>query len=265
MERIVIIMRCFYFFNRGSSKPARGNRKKKLMKIWICDGEKSDIDELKSLIDCYKKKKDIGNVEVRVFGDAAELIQEMIDGDAADIIILDAMIAENGTEDLLKKIRTRNSDSKVILLISEMRHVLDGYQMKTDWILLKENPSDRFFECMDRLCSDIREKRKILSLSCVEGDFVFSRSKILFIESEGHRCTIHELNGDYHIYRRLDELEERIDSPYFIRIHQSYLVNVKYIQRISNYELTMADGCILPVSKARYKQVQREYAENKMN
>ena len=125
--------------------------------------------------------------------------------------------------------------------------------MKTDWILLKENPSDRFFECMDRLCSDIREKRKILSLSCVEGDFVFSRSKILFIESEGHRCTIHELNGDYHIYRRLDELEERIDSPYFIRIHQSYLVNVKYIQRISNYELTMADGCILPVSKARYK------------
>ncbi len=258
-------MRCFYFFNRGSSKPERGNRKKKLMIIWICDGEKSDIDELKRLIGCYKKKKEIGNVEVKVFGDAADLIQEMIEGNAADIIILDAMIAENGTEDLLKKIRTRNSDSKVILLISEMRHVLDGYQMKTDWILLKENPSDRFCECMDRLCSDIREKRKILSLSCVEGDFVFSRSKILFIESEGHRCTIHELSGDYHIYRRLDELEERIDSPYFIRIHQSYLVNVKYIQRISNYELTMADSCILPVSKARYKQVQREYAENKMN
>ena len=67
-------MRCFYFFNRGS-KPARGNRKKKLMIIWICDREKSDIDELKSLIECYKKKKDIGNVEVRVFDDAADLIQ----------------------------------------------------------------------------------------------------------------------------------------------------------------------------------------------
>ena len=97
-------------------------------------------------------------------------------------------------------------------------------------------------------------------LKCVEGERIFNKSEIIYAESEGHRCTIHHNSGDYHIYVRLNDLEKAFGDA-FLRIHQSFLVNMKYVNRISNYKLTLNNDIVLPVPKARFKQVLRTYEE----
>ena len=95
---------------------------------------------------------------------------------------------------------------------------------------------------------------------CVEGERIFNKSEIIYAESEGHRCTIHHNSGDYHIYVRLDDLEKAFSDD-FLRVHQSFLVNMEYVNRISNYKLTLNNDIVLPVPKARFKQVLRTYEE----
>ena len=95
-------------------------------------------------------------------------------------------------------------------------------------------------------------------LKCVEGERIFNKSEIIYAESEGHRCTIHHNSGDYHIYARLDYLEKAFGDV-FLRVHQSFLVNMEYVNRISNYKLTLNNDIVLPVPKARFKQVLRTY------
>lgn len=97
-------------------------------------------------------------------------------------------------------------------------------------------------------------------LKCVEGERIFNKSEIIYAESEGHRCTIHHNSGDYHIYVRLDDLEKAFGDT-FLRVHQSFLVNMEYANRISNYKLTLNNDIVLPVPKARFKQVLRTYEE----
>ena len=97
-------------------------------------------------------------------------------------------------------------------------------------------------------------------LKCVEGERIFNKSEIIYAESEGHRCTVHHNSGDYHIYIRLDDLDMTFGGT-FLRVHQSFLVNIEYVSRINNYKLTLNSDIVLPVPKARFKQVLRAYEE----
>ena len=54
----------------------------------------------------------------------------------------------------------------------------------------------------------------------------------------------------YSIYGKLDELEKELQGNDFIRIHQSYLVNMKHIEKVSRYEALLNNGIKLEIPKA---------------
>jgi len=45
----------------------------------------------------------------------------------------------------------------------------------------------------------------------------------------------------------------------FVRSHLSFLVNMRYIAKISSYVLTLNNGKEISVPKARYRSVKRQY------
>ena len=47
----------------------------------------------------------------------------------------------------------------------------------------------------------------------------------------------------------------------FLRIHKSYLVNVKYIKQIINYAAVLQDGRELPIPREKIKLVKEKYFE----
>ncbi len=49
----------------------------------------------------------------------------------------------------------------------------------------------------------------------------------------------------------------------FIRIHQSYLVNMKHIAKVSRYEALLNNGIKLEIPKTRYKFVEETFVSYK--
>ena len=45
----------------------------------------------------------------------------------------------------------------------------------------------------------------------------------------------------------------------FYRVHQSYLVNMKYVKNVERYEASLENGMTINISKRYYKDVEREY------
>ena len=60
-----------------------------------------------------------------------------------------------------------------------------------------------------------------------------------------------------------DELEKELQGNDFIRIHQSYLVNMKHIEKVSRYEALLNNGIKLEIPKARYKFVEETFVSYK--
>lgn len=147
----------------------------------------------------------------------------------------------------------------VVLVTAYMNYALDGYKVKASRFLLKDNLADTIEECMDDLIAEINKNRRILEFRFVEGTIKLYADDIIYIETELHKNVFYTEKGTFQIYKKLDELENELKNMGFVRAHLSFLVNMKYITQISSYVMTLTTGKKIPVPKARYAQVKREY------
>lgn len=82
-------------------------------------------------------------------------------------------------------------------------------------------------------------------------------SRILYAESEKRIVHIYLTNGlQYDSYIKMDVLEQAMPQN-FMRIHQSFLVNLDYAQMISDNNLVLSNSRTLPISR-NYKASLKE-------
>lgn len=55
---------------------------------------------------------------------------------------------------------------------------------------------------------------------------------------------------------KMSAIEKQLIEYDFFRIHERYLVNIKYIKKLNRNELLLMDGTILPVSRKYKKSLQ---------
>ena len=158
-----------------------------------------------------------------------------------------------------KKIKEKYPTPLVVLVTAYMNYVLDGYKVKASHFLLKDNLADTIEECMDDLIAEIKKNSKILEFHFVEGIIKLHIDDIIYIETQRHKNVFYTEKGTFQIYKNLDELENELKDMGFVRAHLSFLVNMRYIVKISSYIMTLTTGKNISVSKARYAQVKREY------
>lgn len=96
--------------------------------------------------------------------------------------------------------------------------------------------------------------------------FSFVSSKIVYVESNEHKLTFHILDNagelhEYYVYSQLNHVQKELAHLDFIRIHQSYLVNKKYIVNVYRYKAELINGIILSISKKYYKEVRGYYIQ----
>lgn len=100
----------------------------------------------------------------------------------------------------------------------------------------------------------------ILEFSFVEGRTSLRAEDIIYIETSRHKNFFYTNTQVYSIYKKLSELEEELKDYGFVRIHLSFIVNMRYIDKISSYVLRLTNGKEISVPKSRYAEVKRKYA-----
>ena len=62
-----------------------------------------------------------------------------------------------------------------------------------------------------------------------------------------------------YLYQTLDELENQLLEYDFVRVHQSFLVNMDYIVTMQRYQLELSNGKQIPIAKKRYSFVKERF------
>ena len=228
------------------------------MNIFICDDDKRDIARLNELIDQYDSENQIG-FNVTGYNSGIALVESIRKGNQVDIIFLDINMDIMDGLTVARKIRELLEDVPIILVTAFMNYALDGYKVRASRFLIKDDLDKTFRECMDDICQEIRKKSGMIALSCVEGEVRLKVPDIILIETAGHKCLIQMKDRTYQIYEKLEVLEEKLKDQGFLRTHKSFLVNMRHIENINSYLLTLDNDRQISVPKARYKQVKREY------
>ena len=107
---------------------------------------------------------------------------------------------------------------------------------------------------------EIQQGDQTVQFSFVEGNVCLRVEDIVYIETNRHKNVFYTIDGAYNIYRKMDELEEDLQGMGFVRTHRSFLVNMRYIEKINSYIVTLTNGKELSFPKSRYPDVKRNYA-----
>lgn len=230
--------------------------------IAICDDEEFYRERERYLVMNYMNQ--IGyKCQIDMYSSGEEILKNGVEILKYSIIFLDINMKELDGIETARKIRKFTRDTYIVFVTAFITYSLEGYKVDAIRYLLKDD--DYFdkivFECLDAILykMDYKVYKQIFEFQ--EGRFEIYLDDILYIDSNLHKLTFHMKQGskkEYTMYERLDVIQEKVYDADFCRIHKSYLVNLKYVEKIERYKAIFSDGSSLPVSKARYLEAKED-------
>ena len=124
---------------------------------------------------------------------------------------------------------------------------------------LKDELESALLDAIDSLMS----KNKTIELNTTEGKFETRLSDIIYFESEKNYLVVHLLgNRIYRFRNTIAGISEQLKDDDFYKIHQSIVINLANIKRISGYsDVIMCNGDTLPISLRNMSGFKKAYME----
>ncbi|MCC8027250.1 MAG: LytTR family transcriptional regulator DNA-binding domain-containing protein [Clostridium sp.] len=88
-------------------------------------------------------------------------------------------------------------------------------------------------------------------------------SEVLYLKACRQWCTVFTQNGSFDVRGGISDFEEKL-SEHFLRIHKSYLVNIRHIDVVRRYNAVLRNGETLPISKDRYMSIKEFLKSSKV-
>lgn len=230
--------------------------------IAICDDEKYYREQMEYLI---KKHLDDCQIQynIDVFSSGKELYEKEIGILKYNIFFLDINLNEKSGIEIAYKIRENKKDAFIVFVTGIPNYALEGYKVDAFRYIMKDTLKVSIAECINAIIIKMEIQLNKMELLFIEGKKEVYTDKIFYIESQRHKLKFYILESriaEYNIYDKLDNSERKLKRYGFLRIHKSYLVNVKYIEKISNYKAILTFGIELSIPKSRYQSVKEAFA-----
>lgn len=228
------------------------------LRIAVCDDEKYYRDYINKLIVEYLVDQDM-IAHVDLFSDGSEFCSDRNNFQKYDIIFLDIEMDKMNGMDTAYTIRKFNEDVQIVFITIKMEYSIEGYKVDAMRFIIKGDLENSLQECLNSVLQSKREEVVKMKFHFVGGERNIILSDILYIESSSHQLRFVGRNEQLYLNKKLDMLEEQLRPYNFARTHQSYLVNLEYVDKISSYKVYLSDGTILPAVKGRYSDLRRMY------
>lgn len=220
------------------------------MKLVICDDNPADTAYVTGLLDVWRKRAGV-TMEVLAFPTAEALLFAWEEQGDMDILLLDIEMGEMSGVQLARRLRQMGARMQIIFITGYMDYIAEGYDVEALHYLLKPVTQERFGEVMDRAMERMKTREHMLRLALGDGVVQLPLYEIRYLEVLRNYTTIHAAEA-FSVKRSLNELEGELDESFY-RIHRSYIVNLRFIRRVTRTEVILKDGTALPLSRRQYE------------
>lgn len=229
-----------------------------MVRIIICDDNRTFLDRLR---DDMESALDGLNARAKVypFTQMESIPDSILNG--CDIAFLDIDFEGkryNGI-DIARKIRAVRKDAVIIFVTNYIEYAPEGYEVNAFRYVLKSDIQKKLPAYLPDALAQLRTERETMKILSGGEQSHIPLSDILYMESQQHTVIIHTSQKEYRCYNSLTALEEELESKGFLRIHNSYLVNMAHLTKYSSTEAVLSDCTLLRVSARSYAVQKQKY------
>ena len=239
------------------------------MRIAVCDDQAEVLTAVKHM---FLAGVITGIENVDTYQDIRKLREKFKDGNRPDVLIMDICHEFNPTLpktlerqdgiDYAYELNQEYPKLQIIYMAEDVAKYSQNIFLKPVNLLgyLKKPVNSAI---LTRLLEIAGEKQKQdddrqVTVICRNHRQIFYLNEILYLESRAHRTMIHTSENEEVCHEKISDLEQRMGDT-FVRCHQSFLVNMRYIRRIENDSFKLENGEKISISKRRYVETKDKY------
>lgn len=230
----------------------------KRIKIVLCDDDPVFMEELRTkIVHTLGKLNESADITMR--GSFRQLTgDELAECDIA-FLDVDFVGEDSNGVDIARALREVNSRALIFFITNFIEYAPEGYEVQAFRYILKHDLDAVLGRYLMQALEKLSDANDMLQIE-IDGvlhELPFSR--ILYLEVQGHSVSVVTGSETFTVNATLSSFEQQLERHGFLRVHKSYLVNMRCIKRFQCRELTLSDGTVLRVSEKNYAEQKRRY------
>ncbi|WP_167959152.1 LytR/AlgR family response regulator transcription factor [Anaerosporobacter faecicola] len=243
--------------------------------IILCDDDPVFIGYMKTMILDEKSMKN--NSTFFEFHSGEELLEKLDRKKEYHLLILDMQMRMLGGHEVAKRFRKEFPDVILVFCSGVCKPTVESFEVTPFRYLLKEYTKERLQQEIEVILQQMKSKRTIPLLAGYSHNHIvkLKPDDILYIAVAKRGSTVYLYGrSDSHdnivvsCREKVSELYNTYQEHGFGYAHNSYIVNLKYITKITSTELELINGTRLSIARSKVKEFRTafiDYMSNKYN
>ena len=169
--------------------------------------------------------------------------------------------------DVAKILRDRDWRKILIFITGEEDQVFNSFDLQAFHFLVKPVADEKLKEVLDNAQKELErygditgKQDKYIEIQSGTSHIRINLSQLLYAEVYDRKTILHMKKENIEYYGQLSALEELVGKNFY-RIHRSYLVNMKYVERYDRTSVTTLGGDNIPIARREYDGFLKAYME----
>ena len=213
-----------------------------MLKIAICDDDLGFTGSLENLV--LEESQSMGiRVNTDVFSDGKTLLKSIQSGEGYGLIFIDIEMEQVDGISAARKIRETDHSVLFIYISGYDKYLKELFEVEPFRFLSKPLDKEKFRRYFKEACHRIGEtevfyqfkfNKKIQKVPLKDVVYFESRNRVVYIFFQDRSTA--------YFYGQLNNVEKELANSrkYFLRIHQSFLVNYDYITKMNFFNITIS-------------------------
>ncbi len=230
------------------------------MRCAICDDDYLFLKDFSQRVEALLSAKGL-SCELHVFLTPSELLLAKLN--SFDIVFLNVDMGVWDGLNVARDIRQAGSNTLIIFVSAFLHFAPGGYEVGAFRYLLKKELDKSLSPALAAAVKQLGLSAERILVNSGRETLELPIGNIVYAESNKRIVTFHLQHfsqSELSSYMKLADLDQQLSGKGFLRVQKSFLVNMRYIESINNYEVTLTEGTVLQASRQNYRALRESFA-----
>lgn len=230
------------------------------MRIALIDDDKEFIQFEKGIVE-EQLLNYINDFSIDLFLDGEKFLQTSA-STLFDLVFLDIDLVEIGGFKVADLIRKNENRTEIVFVSNHEHFVFNSLEYQPFQFVRKQFACEELKKTLELYFNNCYKKNKCTSVISDGKECKIKLDSIVYFESHRHKLVAYTLNKEYSYRYKISDKENELQNFDFVRVHNGYLVNLKYVVSVGKNVLQVSHGntiTTIPVSRSRMNAVKTAF------
>ena len=232
--------------------------------IAVCENNPIDAEKLRKCIEFYFiNHPALHTIEHYTSGES--FVYHM-KSKSYHVVFFAVMLGKMNGIEAARRLRMIDKSVVIIFYSKSADHVWHCFDVEPLHYLRKPIVYEKVHNVLERAMEKLQnESPEVFTFSSNNATFRVPLKEIVYFESKLRVITLRTIYDHYRFYGKLDDVEKALQNSSFVRCHQSYVVNMRHIQQITNYSYLTTTNETVVISRKKAQEMKNRFHDHSGN